>query len=120
LIGHAWDEVFLRSPWSFQKTCTLPHFFGENRYRPDVFIHLLKKLLKVLWGLPDKILGCRSWPKPLDHSLNDDFIGHCRRLSSQPQEPSNIRLKVLLMVLRALKQSLSSDWLRLKALEASD
>jgi hypothetical protein len=36
------------------------------------------------------------------------------------QKPSDIRLKVLLMVLRALKQSLSSDWLRLKALEASD
>jgi hypothetical protein len=87
---------------------------------PDVLIHLLKKLLKGLWGLPDKILGCRSWSKPLDHGLNDDFIGHCRRLSSQPQEPSDIRLKVLLMVLRALKQSLSSDWLRLKALEASD
>jgi hypothetical protein len=29
-------------------------------------------------------------------------------------------LKVFLMVLRALKQSLSSDWLRLKAWEASD
>jgi hypothetical protein len=71
-------------------------------------------------GLPGKILGCRSWLKPLDHGLNDNFIGHCRRLCSQTLEPSDIRLKVLLMVLRALKQSLSSDWLRLKALEASD
>jgi hypothetical protein len=87
---------------------------------PDVLIHLLKKLLKGLWGLPGKILGCRSWPKPLDHGLNDDFIGHFRRLSSQPQEPSDIRLKVLFMVLRALTQSLRSDYLHLKALEASD
>ena len=87
---------------------------------PDVFIHLLKKLLQGLWGLPSKILSRRSWPKPLDHGLNDNFIGHCRRLCSQTQEPSDIRLKVLLMVLCALEQSLSSDWLRLKALEASD
>jgi hypothetical protein len=87
---------------------------------PDVLIHLLKELLQGLWGLPGKILGCRSWPKPLDHGLNDNFIWHCRHLCFQTQKPSDIRLKVLLMVLRALKQSLSSDWLRLKALEASD
>jgi hypothetical protein len=36
------------------------------------------------------------------------------------QEPSNIRLKVLLMVLCALEQGLSSDWLRLKPLETGD
>jgi hypothetical protein len=71
-------------------------------------------------GLPGKILGCRSWPKPLDHGLDDNFIGHGRRLCSQTQKSSDIRLKVLLMVLHALKLSLSSDWLRLKALEASD
>jgi hypothetical protein len=87
---------------------------------PDILVHLLKKLLQGLRGLPSKILGCRSWPKPLDHGLNDNFIRHCRRLCSQMQEPSDIRLKLLFMVLHALKQSLSSDWLRLKALEASD
>jgi hypothetical protein len=63
----------------------------------DVFIHLLKQL---------------------DHGLNDNFIGHCRRLCSQTQEPSDVCLEILLMILRALKQSLSCDWLRLKALEA--
>jgi hypothetical protein len=87
---------------------------------PDVLIHLLKELLQGLWGLPGKILGYRSWLKPLDHGLNDNFIGHCRRLCSQMQKPSDIPLKVLLMVLRALKQCLSSDWLHLKTLEASD
>jgi hypothetical protein len=86
----------------------------------DVFIHLLEKFLQGLWWLPCKILGCRSWSKPLDHGLNDNLIGHCRRLSSQTQEPSNVRLQVLLMVLHALEQGLSSDWLCLKALEASD
>jgi hypothetical protein len=80
----------------------------------DVFIHLLNKLLQGLWGFPSKILSRRSWPKPFDHGLNDNFIGHCRRLCSQTQEPSNICLKVLLMVLCALEQSLRSDWLRLK------
>jgi hypothetical protein len=70
---------------------------------PDVLIHLLKELLQGLWGLPGKILGCRFWPKPLDHGLNNNFIGHCRHLCSQMQEPSDVRLKVILMVLRALK-----------------
>jgi hypothetical protein len=50
---------------------------------PDVFIHLLKKLLQGLWGFPGKILSRRSWPKPFDHGLNDNFIGHCRNLCSQ-------------------------------------
>jgi hypothetical protein len=86
----------------------------------NVLIHLLKELLQGLWGLLGKILGCRSWPKPLDHGLNDNFIGHYRRLCSQTQKSSDIRLKVLLMVLHALKQSLSSDWLHLKALETGD
>jgi hypothetical protein len=56
--------------------------------------------------------------KPLDHGLNDNFIGHSRRLCSQTQEPSDICLEILLMILCALKESLSCDWLRLEALEA--
>jgi hypothetical protein len=84
---------------------------------PDVFIHLLKQLLQSLRRLSSKILGSRSWTKPLDHGLNDNFIGHYRRLCSQTQEPSDVCLEILLMILRALKQSLSCDWLRLKALE---
>jgi hypothetical protein len=87
---------------------------------PDELVHLLKELLQGLWGPPGKILGCRSWLKPLDHGLDDNFIGHGRRFCSQMQKSLDIHLKVLLMVLHALKQSLSSDWLRLKALEASD
>jgi hypothetical protein len=86
----------------------------------DVFIHLLEKLLQGLWWLPCKILCCGSWSEPLDHGLDDNLIGHCRRLSSQSQEPSNVRLEVLLMVLRALEQSLASNWLCLESLEAGD
>jgi hypothetical protein len=55
--------------------------------------------------------------KALDHGLNDNCIGHCRRLCSQTQKPSDICLEILLMVLRALKQGLGCDWLRLKALK---
>jgi hypothetical protein len=99
--------------------CFFPSL-AEIIISPDVFIHLLKKLLQGLWWFPGKIPSCRSWLKPFDHGLNDNFIGHCRRLCSQTQEPSDIRLKVLLIVLRTLKQSLSSDWLRLKALKAGD
>jgi hypothetical protein len=84
---------------------------------PDVFIHLLKQLLQSLWRLSSKILCSGSWTKPLDHGLNDNFIGHFRRLCCQMQEPSDIRLEILLMILRALKQCLSYDWLRLEALE---
>ena len=83
----------------------------------DVFIHFLKQFLQGLRGFPGEVLGRRSWPKPLDHGLNDNFIGHCRRLCPQSQEPSDIRLEVFLMILRALEQGLSCDWLRLKALE---
>jgi hypothetical protein len=84
---------------------------------PYVLIHLLKQLLQSLWSLSSEILCSRSWTKPLDHGLNDNFIGHYRRLCSQTQEPSDICLEILLMVMRALKQGLSYDWLRLKALE---
>jgi hypothetical protein len=87
---------------------------------PDVLIHLLKKFLQSLWRLPGKILSCRSEPKPLDHGINDNFIGHCGCLCSQAQKPSDVRLKVFYMVMCTLKQSLSCDWLHLKALEASD
>jgi hypothetical protein len=83
----------------------------------NIFIHLLKQLLQSLWRLSSKILGSRSWTKPLDHGLNDNFVGHSRRLCSQVQESSDVCLEILLMILRALKQSLSCDWLRLKALE---
>jgi hypothetical protein len=99
--------------------CFLPSL-AKIIISPDVLIHLLEKLLQGLWGFPGKILSRRSWPKPFNHGLNDNFIGHYRRLCSQTQEPSDIRLKVLLVVLRALEQSLSSDRLRLKSFEASD
>jgi hypothetical protein len=102
----------LREPVSF-----LPSL-AEVIVSPDVLIHLLKQLLQSLWRLPDKILGSRSWTKPLDHGLNDNFIGHCRRLCSETQEPSDVRLKILLMILRTLKQGLSYDRLHLKALKA--
>jgi hypothetical protein len=86
----------------------------------DILVHFLKKLLQGLWWLPCKILRRRSWSEPLDHGFNDNVIGHCRRLSSQSQEPSNVRLQVLLVVLCTLEQSLGSDWLHLEALETGD
>jgi hypothetical protein len=104
----------LRKPVSF-----LPSL-AEIIISPDVLIHFLKQLLQSLGWFPGKILSRRTWLKTLDHGLNDDFIGHCGRLCYQTQESSDIRLKVLLMVLCALEQGLSSDWLRLKPLKAGD
>jgi hypothetical protein len=86
----------------------------------DVLIHFLKQLLQSLRGFPGKVLSRRSWPKPFDHGLNDDLIGHCGRLCSKMQEPSDICLEVFVVVLRALEQSLSSNRLRLKPLETGD
>ena len=109
-----------KAPGHLRKhVCFFPSL-AEIIISPDILIHLLKKLLQDLQGFLGKILSRRSWPKPFDHGLNDIFIGHCRRLCSQTHEPSDIRLKVIHVVLRALEQSLSSDWLRLKSLKAGD
>jgi hypothetical protein len=86
----------------------------------DVLIHLLNQLLQSLGRFPGEVLSRGSSPKTLDHGLNDNFIGHCGCLCSQSQEPSDIRLKVFLMVLHALEQGLSYDWLCLKALETGN
>ena len=86
--------------------CFLPSL-AEIIIGPDVLIHLLKELLQGLWGA-------------LDHGLNDNLIRNCWRLCPQTQESSDIRLKVFLVILRALEQSLSSNRLRLKPLETGD
>jgi hypothetical protein len=109
----------LEAPGHLRESVSFLPSLAEVVVRPDVLIHLLKQLLQSLWGLSGEILSSRSWPKTLDHGLNDNFIGHCRRLCPQSQEPSDIRLKVFLMVLRALEQGLSYNWLRLKSLETS-
>jgi hypothetical protein len=69
----------------------------------DVLIHLLEKLLQSLWWLLCKILSCRSCSEPLDHGFDDDLSRHCWRLGFESQEPSDVCLQVLLMVLRALE-----------------
>jgi hypothetical protein len=104
----------LRKPISFFPS------LAEIIISPDVLIHLLKKLLQGLRGFPGKVLSHRPWSKPFDHDLNDNFIGHCGRLCSQTQEPSDIRLEVFFVVLHALEQSLRSDRLRLEPLETGD
>jgi hypothetical protein len=86
----------------------------------DVLIHLLKQLLQSLGRFPGEVLSRGSWSKTLGHGLNDNFIGHCERLCSQSQEPSDIHLKVFIMVLCALEQGLSCDWVRLKALKTGN
>jgi hypothetical protein len=112
-----WVDSSSEAPGHFRESVSFLPSLAEVVVSPDVLIHLLKQLLQSLWGLPSKVLSRRSWPKTLNHGLNDNFIGHCGRLCPQSQEPSNICLKVFLMVLRALEQGLSYDWLRLEALE---
>jgi hypothetical protein len=85
----------------------------------DVFIHLLEELFQSLRWLPSKILCCRSWSEPLDHSFDDILIWHHWRLGSELQKFSDLCLQVLFMVLCILEQGLGSYWLRLETLEAS-
>jgi hypothetical protein len=105
------------APGHFRESVSFLPSLAEVVVSLDVLIHLMKQLLQSLWGLSGEVLSRRSWPKALDHGLNDNFIGHCGRLCPQSQEPSDIRLEVFLMVLRALEQGMSCDRLRLKALE---
>jgi hypothetical protein len=113
-------ESFSKAPSHLRiPICFLPSL-AEIVVSSDVFIHLLEKFLQGMWWLPCKILCCGSWSEPLDHDLNDNLIAHYRRLISQSQEPLDVCLQVLLMVLCALEQSLGSDWLCLEALEAGD
>ena len=108
------------APSHFQESVSFLPSLAEVVVSSDVLIHLLKQLLQSLWGLPGEVLSRRSWPKALNHGLNDNFIGHRWCLCSQTQEPSDIRLKVFFVILGALEQSLSSEWLRLKPLETGD
>ena len=110
-------DSFSEAPSHLRKSVSFFPSLSEVIVSSDVLIHLLKQLLQSLWGLPGEVLSRRSWSKALNHGLNDNFIGHCGRLCPQLQEPSDIRLEVFLMILRALEQGLSCDWLRLKALE---
>jgi hypothetical protein len=105
------------APGHFRESVSFLPSLAEVVVSPDILIHLLKQLLQSLWGLPGEVLSHRSWLKALNHGLNDNFIGHFGRLCPQSQEPLDIRLEVFLIVLRALEQGLSCDWLRLKALE---
>ena len=66
-----------------------------------------------------KILHCRSWSEPLDHSFDDNLVWHRWRLGSESQKSLDICLQVLFMVLRTLEQGLGSYWLRLETLKAS-
>jgi hypothetical protein len=108
------------APSHLKKPISFFLFLAEIIISPDILIHLLKKLLQGLRGFPGKVLSHRSWSEPFDHGLNDNFIGHCGRLCSQTQEPSDIRLEVFLVVLCALEQSLSGNRLLLEPLETGD
>jgi hypothetical protein len=109
-----------KAPSHLRKYVSFLPSLSEVIVSSDILIHFLKYLLQSLGRFPGEVLGCRSWPKTLDHGLNDNFIGHYGRLCSHSQEPSDIRLQVFLMVLCALKQGLSCDWLRLKALKTGN
>jgi hypothetical protein len=73
------------APSHLRKSVSFLPSLSEVIVSPDVLIHFLKQLLQSLGRFPSEVLVCRSWPKTLDHGLNDNFIGHCGRLCSQSQ-----------------------------------
>ena len=91
------------APSHLRKSVSFLPSLSEVIISPDVFIHFLKQLLKSLGRFPGEVLGRRSWPKTLDHGLNDNFVGHCWCLCPQTQEPPDIRLKVFFVILGALE-----------------
>jgi hypothetical protein len=105
------------APGHFRESVSFFSSLAKVIVSPDVLIHFLEQLLQSLWGLPGEVRSHRSWSKALNNGLNNNFIRHRGRLCPQSQEPSDIRLEVFLMVLRALEQGLSCDWLHLKTLE---
>jgi hypothetical protein len=58
--------------------------------------------------------------KPLNPGLGVYLIWDHQCLSLEPKEPSDEGLQIFHMVLCALEQGLSSDWLHLETLEACD
>jgi hypothetical protein len=105
-------ESFSEAPSHLRIHVSLLPSLAKIIVSSDVFIHLLE-LFQSLWCLPNKILCCRSWPKPLDHRFDDNLIWHRWRLGSESQESSDICLQVLFMVLHTVEQCLGSYWFRL-------
>jgi hypothetical protein len=99
----SWVDSPSEAPGHFGEPVSFLSSLTKIIISTDVFIHLLEQLFQGLRGFPGKVLGCRSWPKPLDHGLNYNFIGHCWCLCPQTQEPSDIRLKVFFVILGALE-----------------
>jgi hypothetical protein len=73
------DSCF-EAPGHFVESVSFLPSLAEVVVSSDVLIHLLKQLLQGLRGLPCEVLSRRSWPEALNHGLNDNLIGHCRRL----------------------------------------
>jgi hypothetical protein len=71
------------APGHFGESVSFLHSLAEVVVSSDVLIHLLKQLLQSLQGLPSEVLSHRSRLKALNHGLNDNLIGHCRRLCPQ-------------------------------------
>jgi hypothetical protein len=115
-----WVDSPFKAPGHFGEPVSFLPSLSKVIISADVFIHLLKQFFQGLRGFPGEVLGRRSWPKPLDHGLNDNLIGHYWCLCPQTQEPSDICLKVFFVILRALEQSLSGNRLRLKPMETGD
>jgi hypothetical protein len=75
------------APGYFRESVSFLPSLAEVVVSSDVLIHLLKQLLQGLRGLPCEVLSHSSWPKALNHGLNDNLIGYCRCLCPYSQEP---------------------------------
>jgi hypothetical protein len=69
------------APSHLRKPIIFP-FFGGSHCQPGCTHPFSEAASPESGGFPGKVLSHRPWLKTFDHSLNDDFIGHCRRLCS--------------------------------------
>jgi hypothetical protein len=95
----SWVDSPSEAPGHFGEPVSFLSSLTKIIISTDVFIHLLEQLFQGLRGFPGEVLGRRSWTKPLDHGLNDNFIGHRWCLCPQTQKPSDICLKVFFVIL---------------------
>jgi hypothetical protein len=66
-----WVDSSSEAPGQFRESVSFFPSLAEVLVSPDVLIHFLEQLLQSLWGLPGEVLSRRSWPKALNHGLNE-------------------------------------------------
>lgn len=91
------------APGGFDVSLQLLPFFGGSHCRPLCTHPSFVVISPESAGLPHEVLGCWSWPKPLDHGFYNNVVLYCWCLSSKTKEPLDKQLMVLVWILGTLE-----------------